>query len=120
METIPLESAMIVWNEVGETAGGARFDTRVRELKVLDYDDKRAEQISSRVDNSTGACDAAWLKGRWRWTPMGVFLELVTCDGFESRDALIRALHEFRQIEGQDWPADLLREMGQTIEEEED
>ena len=120
MATIPLKSAMIVWNDVGESAKGrGKADLRVRELRVLDYDDKSTGRMSDRFGNSSGACDADWLKGHWRWTPMGIFLEIVTCDGFESQVALIAALHEFRKIEGQVWAVDLLHELGQIVEEEE-
>lgn len=116
MATIPLKSAMIVWNDVGESARGGEFDSRVKELRVVDYD--TAGPDFDRFHNSSGACDADWQKGHWRSTPMGIFVEIVTCDGFESREAMISALHQFRQIEGQKWAADLLRELGQTIEED--
>jgi hypothetical protein len=113
MATIPVKSAMIVCNDVGASRG--KFDHRIKELRVVDVAEGRAY---SRFENSSGACDADWLKGHWRWTPMGLFLELMTCDGFESREALIKALQEFHQIEGEKWPADLLHELGQKVDEE--
>jgi hypothetical protein len=114
-EKIPVERALILWNDEQDANPDHKGVARVVELHVVDI---QAQPSWARdLNASAGACGADWLKGHWRETPMGVFLELVTADGFVSDEIKVDALQAFAQIEGQEvWTRDLLHEFDVDVD----
>jgi hypothetical protein len=57
------------------------------------------------------------MKGDVLDTPLGFFTRLAVINGFASRQVLVEILHEFAKIEGQGWTREILRELGETIDD---
>ncbi|HWG06011.1 MAG TPA: hypothetical protein VG271_13440 [Beijerinckiaceae bacterium] len=99
---IPAARAIILWDN-NEQRNAVSF--------VLVCDIKNQPPAARSLSCSRGACDEDWLKGDWRTTPMGVFLEISVADGLNDKPTRIAALREFAKIEEQDWAVILHREL---------
>lgn len=110
MAKIAADRAIVLWND--EMDGDEKATTtRIAELHVFDIE--RQPHWADRLSSSRGACDADWLDGAWRNTPIGLLLELAVCDGFANKDVTVKALKEFAKIEGCEWASEILqREFG--------
>jgi hypothetical protein len=65
------------------------------------------------IENSAGACNGDWLAGDDPLaTPLGLFAQLVACQGFPGQEDMFAALREFAKVENQDWAVKLLKRAG--------
>ena len=103
--SIPAHRAIILWGSDMERPRGER----ISELLVCHVDQQPG--WASKLYSSRGACDADWLNGDPRHTPLGIWAMIMTVNGFVSSEAKIRALREFTKIRGQEWTVALLREI---------
>jgi hypothetical protein len=120
VDKIPAQHAFIVWssNDSGQ----------VTKLLVTDFTDEPTRRRVNALDydSSMGACTMEWMQPpssptdrvSWYYTPQGVFLWIVTLQGFASKDAKIAVLHEFNKIEGCVWAMRLLEELGVVFDED--
>jgi hypothetical protein len=119
--SIPPRYAAVFWNSVGDLSDEpGRFDMRISELRVVDIRERGAIDACSALVNSRGAVCAEWLDGSESETPRGLFLELVTLEGFASEAAKLNALLQFGKIDGQEWARRFAAELGHPNEETED
>lgn len=103
--TIPVSDAIILWDDDPDLLAGHR----ITEVHVCPM--SKQPSWTRRLDNGRGACDDGWMAGAMRGTPAGIFLEMVTVEGFASIDVKRQALREFAKIAGQDWSLNLLRQL---------
>jgi len=118
-ENVPAPRAIILWNKEITEDRMPRHGRRVTEVRVFDI--RNQPHWARRLSSSRGACDADWMQGDPRSTPMGIFLMMAVAYGFVDERVKMEALREFARIEGQDvWANYLLRELGAPVDDEEE
>jgi hypothetical protein len=98
---IPVEKLFVRWDR----APGSDAVTRVR---VMNRDDQPEGSVFDQSD-SGGCCEMDWMTDSLG-TPLGVFVQLLVT-GFASREEMHAALHQFRNIHGQEVWATFLLEL---------
>jgi hypothetical protein len=97
--------AIILWGTDLDRPRGERI------TEVLICNKNEQPSWADRLHASRGSCDASWLDGDPRNSPIGIWAMMTTIYGFASEEVKIEALREFTKVRGQEWAVWLLEQL---------